>query len=636
MTYQLSKWDLSPLYPGYDSPELQSAFDMLEEQVTSFEGLRDKLTPDMPTERFLEAVKANEAMTRIGSKMYSFAGLSFAADTQDQKAQALMARVMQFLAEIENRTLFFNLWWKELDDENAKRLMDASGDYRYYLEAMRNFKPHTLSEAEEKIVNLKNVTGVNALGNLYDSITNRYNFKMKVNGKEKEMTAAELFSYRYSTDPKVRAESYQSQFKVYAEDGPILGQIYQTILRDWHTENVNLRKFKNSIAPRNLNNDVPEEAVEALLSVARKNVGIFQRYFKMKAKYVGMKKLRRYDIYAPVAASKKTYDWDEAVTMVLDAFNSFSPQVAELAKRVFDESRIDSEIRKGKRGGAFCASITPEMTPYVLINYQGTGREVATLAHELGHAIHTMLAAHHSAFTFHSSLPLAETASTFAEMVLIDKLLAEETDESVRRDILFKQMDDAYATIMRQSYFAMFEKTAHELVQKNASVDDLSNAYLENLKEQFGDSLELSDEFKWEWVGIPHIYQVPFYVYAYAFGQLLVLALYQQFKAEGESFKPKYLKILSAGGSEAPERILSEAGINIRDPQFWQGGFDVLEKLVGELEALPVPKPAKKKQAAPKKAAAKTSKGKKVASKKSVKKAPAKKVSAKSKAKKKK
>jgi oligoendopeptidase F len=183
-------------------------------------------------------------------------------------------------------------------------------------------------------------------------------------------------------------------------------------------------------------------------------------------------------------------------------------------------------------------------------------------------------------------------------MVLIDKLLAEEKDESVRRDILFKQMDDAYATIMRQSYFAMFEKTAHEMVQKNASVDDLSNAYFENLKEQFGDSLDLSNEFKWEWVGIPHIYQVPFYVYAYAFGQLLVLALYQQFKAEGESFKPKYLKILSAGGSEAPEKILSEAGINIRDPKFWQGGFDVLEKLVSELEKLPVAKKAKAKPTA--------------------------------------
>lgn len=598
MAYQLSKWDLSPLYPGYDSPELQNAFDMIEEQVTSFEGVRDKLKPDMPADQFVEILKASEATARIGNKLYSFAGLSFTADTQDQKAQALQARAMQFLAEIENRTLFFGLWWKELDNENAKRLMDASGDYKYYLEAMRNFKPHTLSEPEEKIVNLKNVTGVNALGNLYDSITNRYTFKLKVNGKEKEMTAAELFSYRYSTDPAMRAASYQSQFKVYAEDGPILGQIYQTILRDWHNENVNLRKFKNSIAPRNLNNDVPDEAVEALLGVARKNVGVFQRYFKMKAKYIGMKKLRRYDIYAPVAASKKTYKWDEAVTMVLDAFQAFSPQVAELAKRVFDESRIDSEIRKGKRGGAFCWSVLPDMTPYVLVNYQGTGREVATLAHELGHAIHAMLASHHSTFTFHSSLPLAETASTFAEMVLIDKLLAEEKDESVRRDILFKQMDDAYATIMRQSYFALFEKTAHELVQKNASVDDLSAAYLDNLKEQFGDSLDLSDEFKWEWVGIPHIYQVPFYVYAYAFGQLLVLALYQQFKAEGEAFKPKYLRILSAGGSDAPERILSEAGINIRDPKFWQGGFDVLEKLVSELEALPIPKPAARKKTA--------------------------------------
>ncbi|GAB1469618.1 M3 family oligoendopeptidase [Chloroflexota bacterium] len=619
MAYKLSKWDLSTLYPGYSSPELQNAFDMIEEQVASFEGVRGKLAPDMPAEPFVDVVKASEAMTRIGNQLYSFAGLSFAADTQDQKAQALQARAMQFLAEIENRTLFFSLWWKDVDEENAKRLMSASGDYRYHLEAMRNFKPHTLSEAEEKIINLKNVTGVNALRNLYDSITNRYAFKMKVGGREKEMTAAELFSHRYSTDPAVRAASYQSQFKVYAEDGPILGQIYQTVLRDWNTENVNLRKFKNSIAPRNLNNDIPDEAVETLLSVARKNTGIFQRYFKMKAKHLGVKKMRRYDIYAPIAASKKTYEWNEAVKMVLDAFNSFSPRVAELAKRVFDQKHIDSEIRKGKRGGAFCWSVLPETTPFVLVNYQGTGREVATLAHELGHAIHAMLAEQHSVFTFHSSLPLAETASTFAEMVLIDKLLTEETDETVRRDILFKQMDDAYATIMRQSYFALFEKTAHEMVQKNASVNDLSDAYLENLKEQFGDSLDVSDDFKWEWVGIPHIYQVPFYVYAYAFGQLLVLALYQQFKAEGESFKPKYLKILSAGGSEAPEKILSEAGINIRDAKFWQGGFDVLGKLVSELEKLPVAKPVKVKKAVAK------AKAKPAAKKAVVKKTPAKK-----------
>ncbi|MEN9563648.1 MAG: hypothetical protein RIR73_1892 [Chloroflexota bacterium] len=634
MAYKLSKWDLSQLYSGYDSPELENAFDMIEEQVDSFEGVRNKLTPDISTEQFMEVMKADETSTRIANKLYSFAGLSFTADTQDQKAQALQARVMQFLAENQNRTLFFSLWWKELDDANAKRLMDASGDYRYYLEAMRLYKPHTLSEAEEKIINLKNVTGVSALGNLYDSITSRYAFKMKVGGKEKEMTAGELYSYRYSTDPAVRAASYQSQFKVLSEDGNILGQIYQTIVRDWHSENINLRKFKNSIAPRNLSNDVPDEAVEALLSVARKNVGIFQRYFKMKAKHLGMKKIRRYDIYAPLAASKKTYEWDTAVNMVLDAFQGFSPKVAELAKRVFDQNRIDSEVRKGKRGGAFCWGFLPEETPYVLVNYLGNSREVATLAHELGHAIHAMLAEHHSTYTFHSSLPLAETASTFAEMVLIDKLLTEEKDESVRRDILFKQMDDAYATIMRQSYFALFEKTAHELTQKNASVDDLANAYLDNLKEQFGDSLELSDEFKWEWVGIPHIYQTPFYVYAYAFGQLLVYALYQQFKAEGESFKPKYLKILSAGGSEAPEKILSEAGINIRDAKFWQGGFNVLEKLVSELEKLPVEKKSVKSNTKSVKSKAAKPAAKKTV-KKAVKKAVAKKV-VKAKAKKKK
>jgi oligoendopeptidase F len=590
MPYTLTKWSLAPLFPGYDSPELQTAFDLIEEQVTTFEGVRDKLKPDISEDQFLAIVRASEETTRIAHKLYAFAGLSFAADTQDQAAQTLQARVLQFLAEVENRTLFFSLWWKGLDEENAKRLMAASGDYRYYLEALRLFKPHTLSEAEEKVINLKNVTGYEALTTLYDAITSRYVFKMEVDGQIRELTESELFAYRYSPDPDLRAKSYQEQFRVFGNDGPILGQMYQTRVRDWHNENISLRKFGSPIAARNLSNDVPDEAVDALLSVARRNTGIFQRYFKLKAKYVGMEKLRRYDIYAPVARSKKTYEFDTAANMVLDSFGAFDPQVAALAKRVFDENRLDSEIRKGKRSGAFCWSVLPDMTPWVLVNYQGTAREVATLAHELGHAIHAMLASHYSTFTFHSSLPLAETASTFGEMMLTDKLLAEETDESVRRDILFKQVDDAYATIMRQSYFALFEKQAHEMVQKNASVDELCAAYLDNLKEQFGDSLELSDEFKWEWVGIPHIYHTPFYVYAYAFGQLLVFSLYRQFKAEGESFKPRYLKILAAGGSEAPAKILGDAGIDIRDPKFWQGGFDVLDKLVSELEKLPADK----------------------------------------------
>jgi oligoendopeptidase F len=585
-TYSVKKWDLGELFPGFDSPELQAAFDNVEEQVASFEGVRGKLEADMDAGTFLDVVRASEDTTRILKKVYVYAELALAADTQDQMAQSLMGRVQQFVAEIQNRTLFWGLWWKELDEANAERLMSASGDYRYYLAEMRHFKPHTLSEPEEKVINLKDVTGSSALINLYDAITNGYVFRLQVNGEEKELTRAQLQPYTQGPDADLRARAYQELYRVYGEDGLVLGQMYQTRARDWHNENILLRKFSNPISVRNLSNDIPDEAVDVLLDVTKKNARIFQRYFKLKARNLGVKKLRRYDIYAPVAKSDKAFDFAEAAQMVLESFSAFEPRVGELAQRVFDQDHLDSEVRKGKQGGAFCASINPENTPYVLMNYTGRARDVATLAHELGHAIHAMLASHHSTFTFHSSLPLAETASTFGEMMLTEKLLAEETDPAVRRDILFKQMDDAFATILRQVYFAIFERQAHEMIQKNASIDELSAAYMENLQEQFGDSVELSDEFKWEWISIPHIYHTPFYVYAYAFGQLLVFSLYQQFKAEGESFKPKYLKILSAGGSEAPEKILSEAGIDIRSAQFWQGGFDVLNRMVDELEKL--------------------------------------------------
>jgi oligoendopeptidase F len=588
MAYTQTRWNLHDLFSGYESPDLEATFERVEELVTSFEGARGSLKPDIEAEAFLAIVRSSEEITRTMSRLYAFAGLSFAADTQDQAAQTLQARVDLFAAQMGNRTLFFSLWWKELDEQNAQRLMESAGDYRYHLEQIRHFKPYTLSEPEEKIVNIKNVTGISALNTLYDAITNRYTFRLEVDGKTKEMTEGELAAYRYSADPELRKRSYQEQFRVFGADGPVLGQMYQTVVRDWHNENIDLRHFSNPIAARNLGNDIPDEAVSALLDVAQKNAGIFQRYFKMKAKHAGMDRLRRYDIYAPVSKSQKKFEFGQAAGMVFDSFRSFSPQMAEMAERVFQQNHLDSEIRKGKNTGAFCASVLPEMTPYVLLNYQERPRDVAVMAHELGHAIHSMLAAQHSMFTFQASLPLAETASTFGEMMLTDRLLREESDESVRRELLFKQMDDAYATIMRQAYFAVFEQQAHAMVQKHASVDELSAAYFETLKQQFGDSLELTDDFKWEWVSIPHIYHVPFYVYAYAFGQLLVLSLYQQFKAEGDAFRPKYVKILSAGGSEAPAAVLREAGIDIRSKDFWQAGFDVLDALEKELERLTV------------------------------------------------
>jgi oligoendopeptidase F len=328
--------------------------------------------------------------------------------------------------------------------------------------------------------------------------------------------------------------------------------------------------------------------VYTLLVVCRKNASLFHRYFRLKARWVGVDRLRRYDVYAPVVKTKKTYAFADAAQLVLDSFGEFDPRFADLARRVFEERHLDSEVRKGKMGGAFCATITPDLTPWVLMSYDGQPGHVATLAHELGHGIHSLLANHHSGLTQQASLPLAETASTFGEMMVVDRLLAQDPDPAVERDLLFRQVDDAYATILRQVYFALFERRAHDLVQGGASVDDLSQAYYENLKDQFGDAIELTEDFRFEWLAIPHIFKYPFYVYAYAFGQLLVFSLYQRYQAEGQAFKPAYVEILAAGGSDAPVRILERAGIDVHQAAFWQGGFDVIAELLKRLEAMPV------------------------------------------------
>ncbi len=585
-TYTQSIWSLSDLFESFDDPKIEETYQTLTKSVSEFEGYRDQLTADISSENFLHLINRMEKSYKLTYRLYGFASLSFASNTQDQKAQIAIARVQQFVVEIENRTMFFNLWWKALDDENAARLLESSGDYRYWLEQIRNFKPYTLSEAEEKIINIKNVTGSSAMDMLYDSLTNRYVFRLEVDGEEKEMTRGELMAHVRSADPDLRARAYQELYSVYGKDASILGQIYQNIVRDWKNENIGLRGFASPISVRNTINDLPDEVIDTLLEVARKNIGIFHRFFRLKAKKIGMEKLRRYDIYAPVSESDKRYTYDEAVAMTFEAFERFDPKFAQLARRVFDEKHVDSEVRKGKMGGAFCSTLGPDLTPWVLLNYQGKADDVSTMAHELGHAVHSMMAEEHSIFTQHACLPLAETASTFGEMTLTDLLLERETDEGVKQDILFGQLDDAFATIIRQIYFALFEREAHDMIANNASVDELSEAYLRNLKEEFGDAVDVSDEFKYEWVSIPHIYGTPFYVYAYAFGQLLVFALYKRYQEEGESFKPKYMRILSAGGSVAPIPLLAEAGMDVTKAEFWQGGFDVIAGMVDRLERL--------------------------------------------------
>jgi oligoendopeptidase F len=584
--YTLSGWDLSALLPDTDEATVQSRLDNLEESVQTLEAARAKLSPDMDPADLLAVVQQYESTTEEVYRLMGYASLWFSADTQSSQALTFMNRMQQVITDVQNRLIFIDIWWKGLSDEEAAALMpqgEAHGDYRHFLAEKRLFKPYTLDEKSEQIINIKDADGSNALVTIYAMLTNRFEFPVTIDGEERKLTRGELTAYYYSPNPAHREAVYAALFQIYAENSGVLAQIYANRVRDWYNENVTLRGFDSPIAVRNLVNDIPDHAVDALLSVARQNVEIFQRYFKMKAGWLGVEKLRRYDLYAPLAASDKTVAYPDAVHSVLETFASFDQGVAERAQRVFDQKHIDSEVRKGKRSGAFCSTLSPKLTPYVLMSYTGKVRDVATLAHELGHAIHSMMAEERSILTQHPSLPLAETASVFSEMLMTDRMLANERDPLVRREILASSVDDIYATVMRQAFFTIFENDAHAAIMQNSSPQRLNEIYLANLQEQFGDSLDLSDNFQHEWLSIPHIYNTPFYCYAYSFGQLLVLSLYRRYQREGDAFKPGYLKMLAYGGSARPQAILEEAGVDMADPAFWQGGFDVIREMVDEL-----------------------------------------------------
>jgi oligoendopeptidase F len=581
-----TRWSLEDLLPATKGPELDAILADLEGAVTQLEASRDQLSPDISASDFGQLMAVVEKIHALSNRLGAYGYLWFAEDTQEQAALAFRGRMDKVLADVKNRMLFFTLWWKGLEDEPAGRLLAISGDNAYYLESLRRFKPHTLSEPEEKVINLKDVNGVSALVTIYDMITTQFTFKLEVEGQVRELTRTELTPYIMGPSPDLRAAAYQELYRVYSGQAAILSQIYQHIVRDWASENLALRRFASPIAVRNLGNDIPDPVVDTLLEVCAQNAELYQRYFRLKAGWLGMDGLRRYDIYAPLSASDKTYPFDEAANLVLDSLHDFAPVLAGHARRVFDHGHLDSEVRPRKDTGAFCYSALPGMTPWVQVNYNGKANDVATLAHELGHAIHALMAADHSPLTFRSALPLAETASVFVEMLLQDRLLAQESDPAVRRDILARFVDDSYATVMRQAFFVLFEREAHALADEGKTTDELAERYVANLQEQFGDAVELSDEFRWEWVSIPHIYATPFYCYAYSFGQLLVLALYQQFRTEGERFIPRYLQILAHGGAKSPAEILDEAGIDMTSATFWQGGFDVISGMIRELEAL--------------------------------------------------
>ena len=586
--YQLGEWNLSELAKNPKSQAFQKQIKELENLAKKFERIKLKLDPKMPSKEFKNILKQVEEISEKMSKIGGYASLSYSSDTQSDEATSLMTKMSKLGSEISNKILFFDLWWKtQVDEKNAKRFIKDSGELTEYLAHKRLFAKYALSEPEERIINTLDVTGISALVKLYDKITNAYEYKMKIGNKIKKMTREELTNYVRSTSPKIRETAYKTILTKYTENKGVIGEIYQNIVLNWRDEGIEIRGYDSPISMRNIGNNIDDKTIESLLLVCRKNSPVFQKFFIQKAKMLKIKKLRRYDVYAPAAANikEKNYTYNKSVKLVFESLGKFSKTLEEFARKVFNENHIDSSIRQGKRDGAFCSTLTPKITPYVLVNFTGKSRDVFTLAHELGHAVHSQAAQDRSILVQDAPLPLAETASTFSELLLYDNLSDKISDDE-KKIMLSEKIDDLYATIMRQSFFTIFEVDAHKQIGKGTTVDEISKTYLQNLKEQFGNSVSLTEDFAIEWSCIPHFYHTPFYCYAYSFGNLLALSLFQRYKKEGKDFVPSYINILAAGGAKKPEKLLSEYGFDIRSPKFWQEGFDYVEKQIKALSSL--------------------------------------------------
>ncbi len=582
---QVQRWNLKDILPSHTGPEFEGFLAELEAKVKTFEGIRPALS-NVTREDLVKILQLYSEILEMVVRIHSYAYLLFSEDTTNQAYRSFLDKAEDIRADIDNRTLFFRLWWMTLNEQVSSYLMPEDKDLSYFLKVQRKLTPYTLGEKVEQAINLKNTTGFFGWARLYEQITSSFSFEISIAGRKRRLPQSEISKLFFSPIAKVRESAYRSLLRKYAENGSLLGETYRMIVRDWRNEFIKLRHYRTLISPRNLENDLSDDSVETLLDVCRARTNLFQEFFKLKAKVTGFKKMSRYHIYAPYIDKARRLDYNEAVSLLVDTFSSFDKEFGEHAKRIFDANHVDYLVRQGKRPGAFCMPVTPKIVPYLMLNFTGTIRDLYTMAHELGHAIHSQIASSHPILTWEPPLVLAETASVFAELIVFDRLMRQETNPKLRTSLLLDRLTSIYTTVGRQAFIVLFEKKAHEEVEKGATVEDLCNIYYENLKEQFGDSVEVPEEFRWEWTYIPHIYRTPFYCYSYAFGNLLSLSFYDRYIREGQNFIPKYKEILSYGGSMSPEDILQKAAVDIKSREPWEKGFEVVSWMINELKSL--------------------------------------------------
>jgi oligoendopeptidase F len=581
------RWDLTSIYSSLTDSridtDLKTALSDAQALSAKFKGRVSSLSP-------VDALEMITGLEDVQYRMHRpswFAGLMFSAQTDDAGVKALQDRVRAAATGIANEITWAELELTQLPESTMNTWLASSelSAYRHFIRAHRRFADHTLSESEEKILNLKNLTGRSAWAQLYTEITSSIRITLEVDGVTQELTVDQVRALRTRPERDLRQRATSALAAALAERAHVLTYIANVLYQDWKI-NTDLRQYENPMAPTALNDELPVAALEALMSTTERNADIIQTYFKLKATALGIEDFSSYDVLAPLNASPTAYSFEQGKDLVLESFARFHPQAESLARAFFDEQRIDIMPRPGKRGGAFCSSFDPQDTTFILLNFNSRLDDVFTLAHELGHGLHAELSRTQKPANFGHSTPLAETASVFCEMLVMDNLL-EKADAATRRELLANQIEDAASTIFRQVQITRWEQLAHlERAAGIVSSERYNELWLQTCKVIYGDAVTMPETDGVMWSGIPHVFSYRFYCYSYAFGNLLVFALYQRYKQQGPAFAPKYLEFLSSGESASPQELMARLGVDLNDPNFWQAGFDYLRGVLEQFKAV--------------------------------------------------
>jgi oligoendopeptidase F len=575
-------WKLADLYAGRDDHNLREDIKNSEQRGAALQKKYDGKVGKLSAAELSALVTALEELECTQGRIATFAYLNFATQTKNPEAGAFLQEIKEFNSRISRETVFFELEWNLLPAAQAEALLKAPelAHYRHYLTSLRRYAPHQLSRPEETLLLAKAPVGRSSWNNLFDKVMGHLKFGKEQRAEEQVLTDL------YAADRTIRAQAARDLTDGLNSQLHILTHIFNTILADKMIDD-RLRQHGSWLSSMNLYNELEDATVKILVDEVTGRYDIVQRYYKLKAALLELPELLDYDRYAPLPhLPEGSIPWAECRKMVLDSFQAFSPEMAAIGAKFFDRHWIHAPLVEGKRGGAFAHPCVPEVHPYIMVNYCGTLRDVSTVAHELGHGIHQYLAAARGYYNSSTTLVLAETASVFAELLLFQTQLETLTDDKQKKAFICQKLESIFATVFRQVAMNRFEDLVHNRRREAGELSpaDFASHWLASQRRMFGDSVALTDDYGVWWSYIPHFLSTPGYVYSYAFGELLVLALYNLYRQDQEKFVPIYLELLRQGGSANPYELLKPFGIDLDSPAFWQSGLKIIDEMLKEIE----------------------------------------------------